>query len=627
MKEIRRRRSLRILQLHSDFIEYSPISKEVDIAEDAPAEKVRLDDHVVFFITVEKDDSENILEEVAREVSSSLETLKTNKIVLYPYSHLSRDLAPPGNALKLLKLLEKIIRNQGFEVHRSPFGWTKSFTIKVKGHPLAEQFKVISGTSRDAIDTSKAVKAEVSMTSRWCILGVEGDLKPISGYNFSSSKRLEKLVKYEMEKSRTVSQVPPHVELMKRLSLVDHEPGSDQGNLRYYPKGRLMKSLLERYVTQKIIEYGAVEVETPIMYDPNHPSLESYLQRFPARQYIVKSEDKEFFLRFSACFGQFLIAKDCQISYKHLPFKMYELTRYSFRREKSGELVGLRRLRAFTMPDCHAFCRDMAQAKTEAITRFNLSVEVLNDIGIDKNDYELAMRFTEEFYENNKDFLTSLVKILGKPALVEIWSERFFYFSFKWEFNYIDNLDKASALSTDQIDVENAERYGITYTDPDGKKLSPIILHNSPSGAIERCIYALLEKSRRMQNEGTRPSLPFWISPIQLRTIPVSSKHLQTAITLAEHLGKAGIRADVDDREESVNKKVRDSEKEWIRFVVICGDREEEGGLLSVRDRETGKISSMKPEDLIVECNILSGKMPFIPSSLQLLLSKRPSFT
>lgn len=617
---------MRILQLHSDFLEYSPISKEVEIADDVPGGTVRLDDYVVFFITVEKGDSEKILAQVSEELSSSLDTLKTNKIVLYPYSHLSSDLAPPGSALKLLKLLEIDIRNKGFEVHRCPFGWTKSFTIKVKGHPLAEQFKVISGTSSDVVDTSKALKSEVSMTSRWCILGIDGDLKPIADYNFSSSKRLEKLVRYELEKSRTVSQVPPHVELMKRLCLVDHEPGSDQGNLRYYPKGRLMKSLLERYVTQKVIEYGAVEVETPIMYDPNHPSLESYLQRFPARQYIVKSGDKELFLRFSACFGQFLMAKDCQISYKHLPFKMYELTRYSFRREKSGELVGLRRLRAFTMPDCHAFCLDMAQAKTEALTRFNLSVVVLNDIGIEKNDYELAMRFTEEFYENNKDFLISLVKSLGKPALVEIWPERFFYFTFKWEFNYIDNLDKASALSTDQIDVENAERYGITYTDPDGEKIYPIILHNSPSGAIERCMYALLEKSRKMQNEGKRPSLPFWVSPIQLRILPVSSKHHQAAIKLAENLGLENIRADVDDREESINKKVREAEKEWIRFVVIYGDREAESGLLPIRDRETGKISSMKAEDLVVDCHKLSGKMPFIPSSLPLLLSKRPSF-
>ena len=97
---------MRILQLHSDFLEYSPISKEVEIADDVPGGTVRLDDHVVFFITVEKGDSEKILAQVSEELSSSLDTLKTNKIVLYPYSHLSSDLAPPGSALKLLKLLE-----------------------------------------------------------------------------------------------------------------------------------------------------------------------------------------------------------------------------------------------------------------------------------------------------------------------------------------------------------------------------------------------------------------------------------------------------------------------------------------------------------------------------------------
>ena len=139
-------------------------------------------------------------------------------------------------------------------------------------------------------------------------------------------------------------------------------------------------------------------------------------------------------------------------------------------------------------------------------------------------------------------------------------------------------------------------------------------------------MYALLEKSRKMQNEGKRPSLPFWVSPIQLRILPVSSKHHQAAIKLAENLGLENIRADVDDREESINKKVREAEKEWIRFVVIYGDREAESGLLPIRDRETGKISSMKAEDLVVDCHKLSGKMPFIPSSLPLLLSKRPSF-
>ena len=140
---------------------------------------------------------------------------------------------------------------------------------------------------------------------------------------------------------------------MKKLAIADYEAASDKGNMRFYPNGRLIKSLLEKYVTDEVVKYGGSEVETPIMYDSKHPSMASYFNRFPARQYNIDTEGKSMFLRFAACFGQFLMA-DLQISYKNLPYRLYELTRYSFRREQSGELVGLRRLRAFTI-DCHAF--------------------------------------------------------------------------------------------------------------------------------------------------------------------------------------------------------------------------------------------------------------------------------
>ena len=124
--------------------------------------------------------------------------------------------------------------------------------------------------------------------------------------------------------------MPPHVPLMKRLEIADYEPGSDPGNIRWYPKGRMIKSLLEQYVSARVAAYGGMEVETPIMYDFNHPSLKSYLNRFPARQYVLKSEDKELFLRFAACFGQFLMAHDAQFSYKQMPIKLYELNPLQF---------------------------------------------------------------------------------------------------------------------------------------------------------------------------------------------------------------------------------------------------------------------------------------------------------
>jgi threonyl-tRNA synthetase len=590
---------MKILQLHADYIEYEPIRKEIDTAEEAEQKPYRFDDIVVLFTAVEEQDNENTVFQAVASTKDSLRNLGANKVLVYPYAHLSSNLAPPTTALKLIKMMVEEFRRLGLEVSQAPFGWNKAFTIKVKGHPLAEQSRSIQAAASAGEAVSQALKAEEKLVSRWYIIDLDGTLVPAESFDFTKYRRLKELTDYEVAKSRVVQQEPPHVELMVRLGLVGYEPGSDAGNLRFYPKGRLVKALLERYVTQMVREYGGVEVETPIMYDMRHPALSDYLNRFPARQYVVRSEDKELFLRFSACFGQFLMAKDTQISYKHLPFRLYELTRYSFRREKSGELVGLRRLRAFTMPDCHAFCKDLEQAKSEVLRRFELSMTVLSGIGLTKDDYELAIRATEDFYKENKEFFVELVRRLGKPALLEMWSERFFYFVFKWEFNFIDNLSKASALSTDQIDVENAKRYGIQYMDEDGAMKYPLILHNSPSGAIERCMYALLEKAHRVAQSGGTPTLPVWLSPTQVRLIPTSSSYVEGACALAAKMNESCVRCDVDDREETVQKRVREAEKEWVPYIVVYGEKEASSNTLQVRDRVNRTIRQMGLDDLI----------------------------
>ena len=356
---------MRILQLHSDFIEYKPIKKEVESAEPCEKKKQRYEDIVVLFTSIEEADNEQVAKKAIEEISENLKVIGANRILIYPYAHLSSQLAKPQKALKIMKAMEKYAKKAGIEVYRSPFGWCKQFSLKIKGHPLAEQLRIITAeeAKKEEEKVPEALKAEEKLKSYWYILQPNGKMVPVEEFNFSKYPNLEKFTKYEISKVRAVQQIPPHVRLMKKLEIADYEPGSDPGNMRWYPKGRLIKSLLEQYVTQKTIAYGAMEVETPVMYDFNHPSLARYLNRFPARQYLLKSEDKELFLRFSACFGQFLMAHDAQISYRHLPLRLYELTRYSFRREKSGELVGLRRLRAFTMPDCHAFCANLEQAK------------------------------------------------------------------------------------------------------------------------------------------------------------------------------------------------------------------------------------------------------------------------
>ncbi len=612
---------MRILQLHCDNISYEATKKEIKSAEDIEPKPISIDEVVVCFVAIENGDDDNVALDAISQIQESMQKIGCKKLLLYPYAHLSSDLAAPSTALSLLKLMES--ESKELEVSRAPFGWTKSYNVKVKGHPLAESSKVITAGDKKE-QTSAALESESKIKSYWFILSPDGSLTEFDKFNFSKHKKLEKLAKYESAKNRNVDEPPPHVALMKKLAIADYEPASDHGNMRFFPNGRLIKSLLEQYVTNRVKDYGGYEVETPIMYDSHHPSMESYFNRFPARQYNIDADGKQLFLRFAACFGQFLIAHDMQISYKNLPYRLYELTRYSFRREQSGELVGLRRLRAFTMPDCHAFCKDMPQAIDEFRKRFDLSRDVLKNVGIENDDYEMAIRFTEDFYNENRELIVEMVKKLDKPVLVEMWKERFFYFVLKWEFNYIDNLGKASALSTDQIDVENGHRYNIEFVDESNSTLNPIILHNSPSGAIERVIYALLEKYAKDAKEGRKPMFPLWLAPTQVRIIPLKDEFMEFSQSLFDKLTEQNIRVDIDDRNESIGKRIRESEKEWIRYVLVIGEKEVNSKNLSVRDRTQSDVRDIPFDDFINEIQTQNQGKPNSSLNFPPLLSKRP---
>ena len=620
--------NMRILQLHCDHIEYTPTKKEIQSAEDIENPQTqRLEELVVVFVAMENGDDSSVAQNALSQIKVSMEKIGCKKLLLYPYAHLSSNLAKPSIAMSLLKEMEE--SSSELEVSHSPFGWTKSYKIQVKGHPLAESFKVVTKDSSNEKPveelTSDALKGESKIRSFWKILSPDGTMTNIGDFNFAKYPKLEVLAKYESAKIRKVDQPPPHVALMKKMGISDYEPASDSGNMRFYPNGRLIKSLIERYVTDRVKEYGGYEVETPIMYDSEHPSMVSYFNRFPARQYNIDSEGKKLFLRFAACFGQFLMANQYQLSYKNLPYKLYELTRYSFRREQSGELVGLRRLRAFTMPDCHAFCKDMPQAIDEIKIRFDLSQSVLQELGIDESDYEMAIRFTEDFYDENKSSVEELVKRHGRPVLVEMWKEKFFYFVLKWEFNFIDGLGKASALSTDQIDVENGDRYGIEFVDENNTKQNPIILHNSPSGAIERIIYALLEKAAKDSYEGRKPQFPLWLAPTQVRIIPLKEEFNAFTETLTDKISANDIRVDIDDRNESIGKRIREAEKEWIRYILVIGDKEANSQNLSIRDRQTGDVRDLSFDDFINEIKDQTRGKPFTSLNQPKLLSKRPN--
>jgi len=234
------------------------------------------------------------------------------------------------------------------------------------------------------------------------------------------------------------------------------------------------------------------------------------------------------------------------------------------------------------------------------------------------------MRVTKEFYEKNTEFVNAYAKRWGHPLLLERWSHQFFYYAFKYEWNFVDANLKAAALTTDQIDTENAKRFGITYTDAAGKEQHPYILHLSPSGAIERVMYGLLEKAAFDREAGGPPMFPLWLAPVQVRLIPVSQDQLADCEKLLSEF--SGVRADLDDMGDTLNKSVRRAEKEWVPYIAVVGKKEIESGSLTVRVRATKEQRSMSPTGLRETILRETAGRPFRPLPVPLRLSRRPTF-
>lgn len=625
---------MRILLIHASRFSYhvtdrtSAVSSQADL--DPALEKASLGDTLVAFMASEKSDEKNI-ESVASQAAAAIaeqaRQVRTGAVMLYPYAHLSSDLSSPRVATKVLDRVREIMQSDasGLEVHYAPFGFYKGFEIECKGHPLSELARTIvpkeGGQAAPATDVnaSAALKAERALKSDWRVLGPDGSDVRASEFDFSKSPRFQSMYDYEISGTRISSEPPAHIELMKRLELVDYEPASDPGNFRWYPNGELVKRLSEDHVSALLTKYGAMRVETPIMYDYQHPNLMSYLNRFPARQYVVLSDKKEYFLRFAACFGQYLMQHDMQLSYRALPSRLFEISHYSFRREQSGELAGLRRLRTFTMPDLHTLARDRAAAREEFLGQMDLAMQCMKDFDL---EYEVAVRFVREFLDEDPGFAREIVKRAGRPVLIEIWDERFFYFVAKLEFNFMDGQGKSSCLSTVQIDVENTERFDIRYVDEDGEKKHPILMHTSVSGSIERVVAAVLEEQALKIKEGKVPSLPIWLSPIQVRIIPVAERHHAFCESLLQRIP---FRVDFDDRDMSVGKKIREAGRSWIPYTLVVGDREAEGGDLSVRVHG-GEQLALSLDALIARVREAAAGRPSAPLNVPARLSARPIF-
>jgi threonyl-tRNA synthetase len=616
---------LQLLLIHADYLRFE-VKQRTPVAEELKPEQHsgQLNDVLVVFSAAEEADEENI-EQVAKnaaaEISDVARKVEARRIAIYPYAHLSSSLASPKGAVKLLDAAAARLREMGFEVHRLPFGWYKAFTISCKGHPLSELSRTITAEAREI---EEAVTE--AAPSRLIVLTPEGEEHDLDKSKLESCPPLLKapvLKQYILSEvlGQKSGEEPAHIKLMRRLELVDYEPASDTGHFRFYPNGALVKGLLEDFASKIAAEIGALRIETPVLYRADEPDIAEQAARFLQKDYKIKLPNRTLILRFSGDFGLFKMMKSTLMTYKQMPVRVFELSP-SYRLEQSGETVGLKRLRAFTMPDIHCFCRDLDQGLEEYERLFKIYVKMVGSMGV---DYAVVFRVVEDFYRQNRDFIARLLRLVKRPALIELLTERKHYWVLKHEFQMIDSVGGNAQLSTIQLDLEDSERYGIHYIDEKGEKRGCVILHSS-IGSIERWIYAILEEAAKAQMAGKAPRLPLWLSPTQVRLVPLATRHLDFCRRISSELEKAKIRVDIDDREESVSKKVRDAEREWVPYVVVIGDKETKLEKIPVRVRGEKELKPLTVKELSAEIKKQTRGMPFRPLAMNRLLSLRPTF-
>ena len=611
---------MRILLLHCEHFEYT--IREEAVKNPEPLENNghgEFQNVLVAFCTVEKED-ESDPEQVVRGVSESVaevaRSVHTDNILVYPYAHLSSSLASRDPAIKILRGVSENLRADGFSVHRSPFGYYKSFQLHCLGHPLSE----LSRTIRPG----QAKPEPPPIRTYYKVLALDGNLYDPAQYQFKAGEtEFRILVEKEALKKGLSGGEPRFLEYCKKFG-IEWENFSDQGHMRYSPEGVMLFDLISEYSWDAITSLGLpiLQVKGTNLFDLSVPAVKEHADLFGSRLYRIEAENKSFVMRYAACHQQFAAVRNWSLSYRHLPFGTFEVAD-SYRLEQSGELLLAFRLRKLHMPDCHIYCKNLEESKEVTLKLHN---KIYEEIGKLDRDYVSVYNITESFLNANKDYVMDLVRREKKPVLLNFVPEGIYYWVLNIEYHIIDELERPREIATFQIDIGNAKRFDISFVDDKGAKIYPPIIHTAVIGSIERYLFTVFDKCALLEAKGVKPSLPLWLSPTQVRVIPLKPDFVEFTKAVAKELTDAVVRVDIDDRDETLDKRVRDAERNWIPYIVIIGQREMNTKSYSVRRRHDGAKYVATLEELEKEITELTKGYPRTSLKLPQLISKRPGY-
>ncbi len=566
---------MKILCLHVDYINFKPLKKALKNAkelEEKEKQQQKVGESLVVLTSVEKGDNAKSAVKLAENIEDVAGQVKAKTVVLYPYAHLSSNLASPETAEEILKEAEKELKKK-FKVVRAPFGYYKEFELKVKGHPLSELSREIVGEeSRESED----------------------------GEKFDIEQLRDRLTKVRMSAPKGKNGLKSNVEIGRDMDLYIVSEVVGQGLPLLTPRGATIKREIERFIVDEEIKREYLHVSTPVMAKSDLYKISGHWQHYKEGMFVMDLGNEKFALRPMTCPFHFVLYKSKPRSYKEMPVRYAEISTL-FRNEKSGELRGLSRVRQFTLADAHLICKpeqiEEEFAKVLDLIRFSMEKLGISDVWYRFSKWDPKNK--EKYVDNPKAWEETqkmMKKILDKLKLkyVEAENEAAFYGP-KLDLQYKDVYGKEDTLFTVQIDFALPEKFNLTYVNEKGKEERAMVIHRSSTGATERVIAHLLEL-----NQG---SLKTWLSPTQVRVLSFTDRNDKHARKVIEQIGTEipNIRMDADFRSVPVSTKVKDSEIMKIPYIIVIGDREEKEGTVAVREKGNSRIKSMKISDFIKE--------------------------
>jgi len=410
-------------------------------------------------------------------------------------------------------------------------------------------------------------------------------LQRIYGTAFLKKEDLEEYLRLLEEAAKR-----DHRLLGKQLdlfSIQDEGPGFPF----FHPKGMVLRNLLEEYWREEHRKRGYVEIKTPIMLHEELWHRSGHWDNYKENMYFSSIDEQTFAIKPMNCPGAMLMYKRKLHSYRDLPLRMAEMG-LVHRHELSGTLHGLMRIRAFTQDDAHIFMLP-SQIQDEVIGVINFVDDVYKAFGF---NYHVELSTKPEnaigddaMWEQATTALRQALEVKGLEYVVNEGDGAFY--GPKIDFHLEDSLGRTWQCATIQLDFAMPERFDLTYIDESNERKRPVMLHRVIYGALERFIAILTEH--------TAGAFPTWLAPVQVQVIPVSDDYLGYAQEVADQLFAAGIRVEVDRRDEKMGKKIREAQLQQIPYMLIVGKKEQESGQVSVRHRRQGDLGALDVQEFL----------------------------